>query len=219
MVAATGKVVVSSDYHSVSNNNWSLFKNMEQNNKSHIGLAFLSILVSSLLLTACGIDKNIKKGEKYLALGEYYDAADQFKQAYTKTPTKEREKRGQRALKMAYCYEKINATPKAVAAYRNAIRYGQANIQDRLSYARQLLKNGDYKIAQTEFKSILDSLPNEEMSKNGYDILARNGLKSAQAAPEWKKKGSRYTVKKMDIFNSRRADYSPMLFGDEVDQL
>ena len=57
-------------------------------------------------MTACGIDKNIKKGEKYLALGEYYDAADQFKQAYTKTPTKEREKRGQRALKMAYCYER-----------------------------------------------------------------------------------------------------------------
>lgn len=28
------------------------------------------------------------------------------------------------------------------------------------------------------------------MSKNGYDILARNGLKSAQAAPEWKKKGA-----------------------------
>lgn len=219
MVAATGKAVVSSDYHSVSNNNWSLFKNMEQKNKSHIGLAFLSILVSSLLLTACGIDKNIKKGEKYLALGEYYDAADQFKQAYTKTPTKEREKRGQRALKMALCYEKINATPKAVAAYRNAIRYGQANILNRLNYARQLLKNGDYKLAQTEFKSILDSLPNEEMSKSGYDILARNGLKSAQAAPEWKKKGSRYTVKKMDIFNSRRADYSPMLLGDEFDQL
>lgn len=43
MVAATGKVVVSSDYHSVSNNNWSLFKNMEQNNKSHIGLAFVNI--------------------------------------------------------------------------------------------------------------------------------------------------------------------------------
>ena len=160
MVAATGKAVVSSDYHSVSNNNWSLFKNMEQKNKSHIGLAFLSILVSSLLLTACGIDKNIKKGEKYLALGEYYDAADQFKQAYTKTPTKEREKRGQRALKMAFCYEKINATPKAVAAYRNAIRYGQANIQNRLKYARQLLKNGDYKLAQTEFKSIFESKSN-----------------------------------------------------------
>ena len=56
-----------------------------------------------MLLTSCGIDKNLKKGEKFLALGEYYDAAEQFKQAYSKTPAKERDKRGQRALKMAHC--------------------------------------------------------------------------------------------------------------------
>ena len=34
-----------------------------------------------LLLISCGIDKNLKKGEKFLSLGEYYEAADQFKQA------------------------------------------------------------------------------------------------------------------------------------------
>ena len=43
--------------------------------------------VCCLLLISCGIDKNLKKGEKFLALGEYYDAADQFKQAYTKDTT------------------------------------------------------------------------------------------------------------------------------------
>ena len=177
------------------------------------------IMMCGLLLTSCGIDKNLKKGEKFLALGEYFDAADQFKQAYTKTPAKERAKRGQRALKMAYCYEKINATPKAIAAYRNAIRYNQASLQDRLSYARLLLKNGDYKQAEKEFTDLLDSLPNDKMSKKGYDVLVKNGLKSAKMAPVWKKKGSRYAVKKMDVFNSRRADYSPMLFGDEYDQL
>ena len=51
------------------------------------------------------------------------------------------------------------------------------------------------------------------------NILAQNGLKSAQMAPGWKKAGSRYQVKKMDVFTSRRADYSPMLLGDEADQL
>ena len=44
-----------------------------------------------LLLISCGIDKNLKKGEKFLSLGEYYDAADQFKQAYTKTPAKKKD--------------------------------------------------------------------------------------------------------------------------------
>ena len=75
--------------------------------------------VCCLLLISCGIDKNLKKGEKFLALGEYYDAADQFKQAYTKTPSKERASRGKIALKMARCYDKINSTPKADIAAHN----------------------------------------------------------------------------------------------------
>lgn len=164
-----------------------------------------------LLLISCGIDKNLKKGEKFLSLGEYYDAADQFKQAYTKTPPKERENRGKLALKMARCYNKINSTPKAVNAYRNAIRYNQASLDDRLAYARLLLKNGEYKQAEKEFKILVDSMPD--------NILAQNGLKSAQMAPGWKKAGSRYQVKKMDVFTSRRADYSPMLLGDKYEQI
>ena len=167
--------------------------------------------VCCLLLMSCGIDKNLKKGEKFLALGEYYDAADQFKQAYTKTPSKERASRGKIALKMARCYDKINSTPKAIAAYRNAVRYNQASIDDRLAYARLLLKNGEYKQAEKEFRILVDSMPD--------NILAQNGLKSAQMAPNWKKAGSRYQVKKMDVFTSRRADYSPMLLGDEYEQI
>ena len=84
------------------------------------------LLISSLLLMSCGADKYMKKGEKFLALGEYYDAAYQFKQAYTRTPVKERDTRGKRALKMAQCYQRINATPKAIAAYRNEI--GRAHV-------------------------------------------------------------------------------------------
>ena len=114
-------------------------------------------------------------------------------------------------MKLARCYTKINATPKAVNAYRNAIRYNQASLDDRLAYARLLLKNGEYKQAEKEFKILVDSMPD--------NILAQNGLKSAQMVPGWKKGGSRYQVKKMDVFTSRRADYSPMLLGDEYEQI
>ncbi|MGN0069174.1 MAG: OmpA family protein [Prevotella sp.] len=174
-----------------------------------IHTALLAALCS--IIASCGAEKNLKKAEKYLAIGEYYDAATQFKQAYTKTPSKEKEKRGQRALKMAYCYDRINATQKAIAAYRNAIRYKQARPEDELAYARQLLKNGEYKLAETHFLSVLDSMPD--------NVLARNGLTSARNAAKWKAEGSRYTVKKMDVFNSRRADYSPMLLGNESEYL
>lgn len=164
-----------------------------------------------VLLAACGADRHLKRGEKYLALGEYYDAGNEFRQAYQKTEPKQRDQRGRIARKMAYCYSRSLQHAKAIAAYRNAIRYHQADLGDRLMLAQALMKNGSYKEAAEEFQLVLDSLPDNE--------LALNGLQSAKKATEIKQLGSRYTVKKMDVFNSRRDDYSPMLFGDDYSQL
>ena len=163
------------------------------------------------LVTSCGADRNLHRGEKFLALGEYYDAANEFRQAYQKTPAKERTKRGQIARKMAICYDKSLQSARALAAWRNAIRYQQADTADRLAFAQMLMKNGNYREAEEQFRVVLDSLPN--------DKLARDGLFAARKAPDIKQLGSRYTVKRMEVFNSRRADYCPVLFGDEYDQL
>ena len=171
----------------------------------------LTIAAALGLLTGCGVDRNIKRGEKHLALGEYFEASNEFKQAYSKTPAKERAKRGQVAGRLAYCYDKINSTQKAIAAYRNVIRYKQDSIETHYALGRQLLKNGNYKEAAAEFQLVLDSLPDHQR--------ARDGLQSAKNAPGWKEQGSRYTVKKIELFNSRRSEYSPMLYGDQYDQL
>lgn len=164
-----------------------------------------------LMLCSCAADNAMRKGEKFLALGEYYDAAEQFKKAYSKTPTTDKPLRGERALKMAQCYEHISSTQKALAAYRNALRYGAGTAEDRLSFARLLLKNGEYKTALAEFQQLQDSMPG--------NILVKNGIISATKAPQWKAEGSAYTVKKQTLFNSRRADYSPCLAGDQSDRL
>ena len=179
--------------------------------KPHYISSLCFLLIALAVLTSCGAERNMKKGEKYLALGEYFDAANEFKQAYQKIPPKQRDKRGVAAGKMALCYDKSLQTAKGIAAYRNVIRYNQAKTQDHLSLAQLLMKNGSYKEAAAEFQLVLDSMPD--------NVLARKGLESAKDAPTIKEQGSRYTVKKMDIFNSRRAEYSPMLFGDEFDQL
>lgn len=181
---------------------------MKNRDNLHIGLL---MLVWVMLLVACGADRNFKKGEKYLAIGEYYDAAAQYKQAYGKTAPKQKALRGKYALKMAMCYDRINFTQKAIAAYRNAIRYNADSIDTHLDFARVLLKDGNYKEAEREFRMVLDSMPDNE--------LAKEGLESALTAKEVKAAGSQYIVKKMDIFNSRRADYSPMFCGDQYDQL
>ena len=191
----------------------------------------VAVVVVAMAVIACGTDRHMKKAEKYLAIGEYYDAATEFKKAYQSTSTKEREKRGQRALKMARCYAKINQTQSAMGGYRNAIRYKQAELDDQLAYARLLLKNGEYKNAAKELQAVKDTLQalgewyrstegtNKSRKLTDRAQLTENGLISAQNAPQWKEQGSRYTVKRMDVFNSRRADYSPMLFGDDFDRL
>ena len=173
------------------------------------------------LVTGCaGADQAVKKGDKFYALGEYFDAANQYKKAYSQTPPKQRALRGKRALKMAECYRRINYTQKAIAAYNNAVRYKQEDSLTHLYLGQQLMKNGSYKEAAKAFQTFLDSAGNYAFSDSrDYVQLARRGLRSAQQAPAWKQEGSAYTVKRENFFNSRRAEYSPMLAGEENNQL
>ena len=168
-------------------------------------------MIITLVATSCGAEAYIKKGEKNLALGEYFDAANNFKQAYTRTPAKDKAARGHISTKLALCYDKMNASQKAVGAYQNVLRFGLADANTHLLLGRQLLKTGAYKAAETQFKIALDSLPGNK--------LANEGLISAQQAAQAKSKGSHYIVKRMDAFNSHRADYSPMYFGDDHNKL
>ena len=181
-------------------------------------LLIACVAVIATLLTGCGADQAIKKGDKFYALGEYYDAATQYKKAYSMTPAKERALRGQRALKMAESYRRINYTQKAIAAYNNVVRYKQTDSLTHLHLAQQLMKNGNYKEAAKHFQTFLDSASLHPKLAN-LNALAKTGLRSAQKAPTWKEEGSRYIVKRENFFNSRRAEYSPMLAGEESDQL
>ncbi len=178
----------------------------------------LYIGIVMLLINGCGADSAMRKGDKFFALGEYYDAATQYKKAYSQTKAKDKPLRGQRALKMADCYRRINYTQKAIAAYNNAVRYKQADSTVLFHLARLQLKNGQYKEAEKTFLSIMEDASNPSPLSSQ---LIKNGLESARMAPKWKAEAeySGYTVKKQELFNSRRAEYSPMLAGDDYDQL
>ncbi len=292
-------------------------------------LKLIYVVVTVLLLTGCGAEQAMKKGDKFYALGEYYDAAAQYKKAYSQTPAKERSLRGERALKMAECYRRLNYTQKAIAAYNNAIRYKKTDSLTYLHLAQQQMKDGNYKEAARNFQAAIDDMTTwftrpvqveeqpqvsaksakmtkkekakqakkeraakakakreeakakreqtkakreqvkaekqqakaekqaakhekkqdkkqtaqqdkkqaaKQPEKSGskakqqdekerqpdltpWIALARTGLRSAEQAPKWKAAGSRYTVKRENFFNSRRADYSPMLSGEDSNQL
>lgn len=163
------------------------------------------------MLYSCGAEKNMKKGDAFFAIGEYFDAGAEYRKAYARTPSKEKAKRGERAWKMAECYRRINFPAKAVGGYQNAIRYLYPDSTALLYLAQMQQRMGDYKKAVKNYEEYLKLAPG--------NILALNGLKGCQMAPKWKEEHSLYSVRKEPIFNSRRADFSPMLFGDESDQL
>lgn len=171
----------------------------------------LCVLLAALCLTACNAESNVKKGDKYYALGEYYEAAAEYRKAYMRTKPKDREKRGVRAYKAADCFRRINYTARALGSYQNAARYNYADSIVYFYLAEMQRKNGDYKNAAKNYQTYLTFKPG--------DVLALNGLESCAAAPTWKSNPTLYSVKKQPTLNGRRSDYCPMLAGDESDYL
>ena len=288
------------------------------------GAAFFFLFIPLILLSSCNAESHLKKGDQFFSLGEYFDAAAEYRAAYGKTSMKERDKRGERALKMAECYDRINYTAKAIGAYQNGIRYTEKGIADRkkataqklsdekekkvsaktekqkkteearaakkrkkkgqatekadslntdtlqalipaakpekkenskkrptkkevqpfvsafaspadsiaeeallkatLKLARLQHKNGDYKNAIQSYEHFLQQSQahyalHPTICTPQNDTIATNGIIGARQATIWKQKPTLHTIKKEALLNSRRADFSPALTGDDWDQL
>lgn len=168
-------------------------------------------MVIITLLCRCGAESNVKKGDAFYAIGEYYDAAAEYKKAYSRTAVKDKAKRGERAWKMAECYRKINYTAKALGAFQNAVRYRYPDSMAIFYLAQMQHKQGDYKNAIKSYQQFLDSVPDNR--------AAKTGIQGCMQAQIWKGKPTLYSIKKQSIFNARRADFSPVLAGDEWDEL
>ena len=175
----------------------------------------LSILLSALillsLLSSCGWAKLATANEQ-MERGEYYDASRTYKKIYNKlTKREERPLKGEVAFKMAECFTQLNMSPNASAAYQNAIRFGYPDSTAILKLACSLQAEGKYAQALKSFEEYLSLVPDNKTALNGAA-----GCRMAIAA-----KGSptRYVVKSNKIFNSRRADFSPMYFDSSLDQL
>lgn len=173
-------------------------------------VTYLLFLFVTTILFSC---KSVKlaDAEEKQRIGEYYEAAAMYRKLYTKTSPKKRDLRGYIAFRMADCNRLINNTPRATSAYMNALRY---NYPDSIVYLRlgqMNQKSGRYPDA---IKYYTEYLGNDPQS-----LLAINGVIGSEQAVDWRKNPTRYEVRRMDKFNSRRGEFSPMLAGDNYDQL
>ena len=177
--------------------------------KSHTTI-YILLFALIAMLGSCRSAK-LSDAEEKQRIGEYFEAAAIYRKVYTKTSPKKRDLRGYIAYRMAECNRMINNTGKATSAYMNAIRYDYPDSVGYLRLAQMQHKAGRYAEAIKNYDIYMENVPD--------DMLAINGIQGCELAPEWKKNPTRYEVRRMEKFNSRRGEFSPMLAGDKYDQL
>lgn len=170
----------------------------------------IALALCVVLAASCRGPK-LATADEQLGRGEYFDASKTYRKIYNKlTKKEERPLRGEVAFKMAECHRHLNQFPRASAAYQNAARYGYGDSTLYLYMGQMLAAEGKYAQAAKALETYLEWHPG--------DNLAKNTLAGARLAAE-KKGKTRYNVHPAKLFNTRRADYSPMYLDKSLDQI
>lgn len=174
-----------------------------QSYKKYIRAFFASIL----LFSCSGVKMSV--ADEQLARGEYFDAQKTYRKIYNKlNPREQRQLRGEVAAKMGECYTKLGQNARAAAAYQNALRYGFPDSTLLFQLAKAHHGQGNYSQAISTYEKYLRLYPN--------DTQALQNLSGARKSSGLKHNRTRYVVKNAKLFNSRRADFSPMFNGEVI---
>lgn len=163
------------------------------------------VVIMSALCACSNAERTTRRADAAMTIGEYQEAASLYRRAYMQTAPRERASRGALAYKMGEAYRSYGNVGRALAAYKNAERFGVADSLVLRKQGDMLRYAGNYKGAEEKYKAYLE--------KNPEDVLALAGYRSSQKAPAIREAGSAYTVKLDKNFSSSRADYCPV-FSD-----
>lgn len=159
------------------------------------------VVIMSALCACSNAERTTRRADAAMAIGEYQEAASLYRRAYLQTAPRERASRGALAYKMGEAYRSFGNVGRALAAYKNAERFGVADSLLLRKQGDMLRYAGNYKGAEEKYKAYLE--------KNPEDVLALAGYRSSLEAPAIREAGSAYTVKLDKNFSSSRADYCP----------
>lgn len=163
------------------------------------------VIIMSALCACSNAERTTRRADAAMAIGEYQEAASLYRRAYMQTSPRERASRGVLAYKMGEAYRSFGNVGRALAAYKNAERFGDADSLLLRKQGDMLRYAGNYKGAEEKYKAYLE--------KNPEDVLALAGYRSSQKDPAIREASSAYTVKLDKNFSSSRADYCPV-FSD-----
>lgn len=174
------------------------------------------ILISCLVLvcmSSCSLSARIKRADKRFAIGEYYEAGEQYRQLYRNVSSKDKPLKAYVAFQQGECNRILNNT-KASNAYKNAIRYMYFHTDSivYLRYAQTLHYQGKYKEAIKQYDIYLHSYPD--------NYVAQAGKYSCMQMEEWRKQKSRYEVNPVKAFNAKRSsNMAPAMLNADGDAI
>ncbi len=168
--------------------------------------AFILLLLLVVLYPVINAQKR-KSERAYEAFraGEYYEAIDLFKDAYTKS--KDREVKAEMVFMVAECYRVTNDSRSAETWYRRAVRTQGVVPEAQYRLAETLKKNGKYEQAVDEFRKYKQIVPNDPRG----DL----GIRSCELSLEWMRNPEAYVVEELRDLNSREADFSAAYIRDD----
>jgi len=170
--------------------------------KYFVSVTLIMILVLS---STYGQKKKIAHADEAFLAGEYYDAIDLYKDAYSMV--KNKEAKTEIVFKIAECYRIVNEPDKAELWYKKAIERRYPDPVAILYFAQQKMKRGKYDEAIEEFNKYKQLVPNDPRSNEG--------VRSCDLALKWMAHPLGFRIEEMRFFDSRASDYAPAYARDD----
>ena len=162
-------------------------------------------------MSSCSVAARVKRADKKYTIGEYYQAADMYKQVYRRIKSKNKPLRAHVAFQQGECYRTLNNS-RAISSYKNAIRYQYPDSIVYLRYAQVLHYQGKYKDAIKQYDIYLEAHPK--------DYVASAGKYACMQIENWKKQPTRYKIAPAKDFNAKRSsNFSPAFIGEDGDAI
>jgi peptidoglycan-associated lipoprotein len=139
--------------------------------------------------------------------GEYFDAIDQFKNAYSKTKKSDKSTRTELVFMIAESYRLVNDPKNSETWYKLAVKSSYSKPEAEYWLAESLKKNGKYPLAIDEFKKYKQVAPG--------DARADQEIRACELAMEWQKNPEAYRIDELKDLNSKESDFSPAYGRDD----
>jgi peptidoglycan-associated lipoprotein len=170
----------------------------------------LLLIIFLITVTSFEAKAQKRKSERAYAAytaGEYFNAIDLFKNAYSKTKKGDKNTRTELVFMIAECYRKINDPKDAETWYKLAVKSAFSKPEAQFLLAESMKKNGKTLLAIDEFKKYKQIAPS--------DPRADQEIRACQLTLDWLKNPEAYKVEELKDLNSKEADFSPAYGRDD----